>query len=285
MKPQFRDIRDRLRYVGKKHDDYDLSLFPDFLVIGPQRTGTTWLHEQLSLHPEVFIPWDKELHYFNNLEYPEYHPKHLPPVDKDLSWYLDKFVVPDDARANREAMAQKAFGRGFDPKFLGEATATYAAALHEGIIDDILTLNPDVKIITMVRNPIERAWSHAKKDLCKERKRKVDEVPDQEWLEFFNNPYQVACGHYSKFLPLWQRKIPAENLVIGRLLDVSQDPFKLLRQVYELIGLDTGEQYFPEFAKQRVNPTESAGIPEHLAAELQKLYGEEVALLKDQGLI
>ncbi|HIE71114.1 MAG TPA: hypothetical protein EYP98_13585, partial [Planctomycetes bacterium] len=59
MKPQFRDVRDRLRYVGMEREDYDLSKFPDFLIIGPQRTGTTWLHENLWQHPQVFIPWDK----------------------------------------------------------------------------------------------------------------------------------------------------------------------------------------------------------------------------------
>lgn len=44
--------------------EYD---FPDFLLIGPQRTGTTWLHRNLILHPDIYMPPEKELYYFNNL--------------------------------------------------------------------------------------------------------------------------------------------------------------------------------------------------------------------------
>ena len=130
MKPNFSEIRDRLQFVGHARDSYDLARFPDFFVIGPQRTGTTWLYRQLSLHPEVFIPTQKEIRYFNNLEYPEYHPASLPPVDRELGWYLDYFEVPDDVRAERQQQAQEMFGRDFTPKFLGEATASYGAALQ-----------------------------------------------------------------------------------------------------------------------------------------------------------
>ena len=285
MKPQFRDVRDHLRYVGMEREDYDLSKFPDFLIIGPQRTGTTWLHENLWPHPQVFIPWDKELHYFNNLEYPEFHPKSLPPVGKDLSWYLQKFEIPDEIRKNREGQSKHLYGRPFTPEKCGEATATYAAAVHEGIVEDILTLNPDVKIITMVRNPIDRAWSHAKKDLCKERKRAVKDVPREEWLEFFNQPYQIKCGHYSQFLPMWQKMIPEKNLMIGRLTDVSEEPREMLKRVYNLIGIDDDDSLLPASVAERVNPTEGAGIPEDLLGELQKIYGDEVTRLRDQGLI
>lgn len=285
MKPLFRNVRDSLRYVGKKNEDYDLLKFPDFLIIGPQRTGTTWLHENLAYHPQVFIPWDKELHYFNNLEYPEYHPKSLPPVDKDLEWYLEKFEIPENIRSQRMEHCQGSFHRPFAPEKYGEATATYAAGLHEGIISDILTLNPDVKIITMVRNPVDRAWSHAKKDLCKERKRVVADVPREEWLNFFNKEYQIKCGHYSQFLPLWEKMIPKENLMVGRFLDVSQKPRDVLRRVYHLIGIDAGDNLLPSEAAEPVNATQAAGIPEDLLGELQKIYGEEVSRLQDQGLI
>ena len=285
MKPQFRDVRDRLRYVGMEREDYDLSQFPDFLIIGPQRTGTTWLHENLFHHPQVFIPWDKELHYFNNLEYPEFHPKSLPPVDKDLSWYLEKFEIPAEIRKNRDSHSKHLYGRPFTPEKYGEATATYAAAMHEGIIEDLLALNPDVKIITMVRNPVDRAWSHAKKDLCKERKRAVKDVPREEWLGFFNQEYQIKCGHYSQFLPLWEKLIPKENLMIGRLLDVSSEPREMLKRVYNLIGIDDDESLLPAAVAERVNPTEGAGIPDDLLGELQKIYGDEVTRLREQGLI
>lgn len=295
MKPQFRDIRHHLKYVGMKRDDYDLSKFPDFLIVGPQRTATTWLHLNLNSHPQVFIPWSKELYYFNNLEHPEYHPASLPPMDRELGWYLEQFEVPNNIRENRMAHCEQVYGQPFAPQKFGEATATYAAVLHAGIIKEILTLNPDIKIILVVRNPIDRAWSHAKKDLCKERKRPIADVSREEWLRFFNNTYQVQCGHFSRFLPVWEKMIPKDNLMIVRLLDISKEPREMMERVYDLVGVDTrnsssrfwsaGASMVPRNVGEHVNLTESVGIPEDLLGELQKIYGDEVVYLRDRGLI
>ena len=41
---------------------------PDFLIIGPQRTGTTWLHAHLRFHPQIFLSEPKELYFFSSLE-------------------------------------------------------------------------------------------------------------------------------------------------------------------------------------------------------------------------
>ncbi len=43
-------------------------MFPDFLCIGAQRSGTTWLHHNLRQHPEIWMPPLKELHYFDEME-------------------------------------------------------------------------------------------------------------------------------------------------------------------------------------------------------------------------
>ena len=40
-------------------------MYPDFLIVGAQKAGTTWLHRNLRAHPQVWMPHDKELHYFD----------------------------------------------------------------------------------------------------------------------------------------------------------------------------------------------------------------------------
>jgi len=294
MKPQFRDIRDRLRYVGKKHDDYDLSSFPDFMAIGPQRTGTTWLGEQLKFHPQVFIPWQKEIHYFNNLEYPEFHPKSLPPVDKELGWYLDQFKIPEDWRRRREKDCLRETGRRFDPCAFGDLTATYAAAVHEGIIEDILTLNPALKIIVLVRDPIRRAWSHANKDLCTQRGRAVEDVPCEEWLEFIRNEYQVECGKYTTWLERWRKFVPAENLLIQPFRRIKEDPRGLLIRVHEFLGLDVSEKFVGPTVERRkaglpegmdAKATRASDIPDEVRDALEELFGDEIARLREQDML
>ncbi len=73
--------------IRQRTPDPDLSLFPNLLYLGPQRTGSTWLHSNLSRHPEVHLHRDKETFYFSTLgrpETPRYRFDHL----ED---YLDSF--------------------------------------------------------------------------------------------------------------------------------------------------------------------------------------------------
>ena len=139
MKPSFSDVRDQLRFVTSKASDLDLSVFPDFLIIGPQRTGTTWLHRNLKEHPQVFVPFQKEIYYFNNLPQPTHHPADLPPVEPDLQWYLEKFHADEEWMATREKRCLQRFGEPPDLQIRGESTATYAVDLPKKprIIDEI----------------------------------------------------------------------------------------------------------------------------------------------------
>lgn len=57
----------------------DKLTLPDFLCIGSQRAGTTWLHECLREHPDLFLPEQKELHFFNSS------------FDKGLEYYSSMF--------------------------------------------------------------------------------------------------------------------------------------------------------------------------------------------------
>jgi hypothetical protein len=285
MTSRFLQIRDRLRYVETAAADYDLGRFPDFMIIGPLRTGTTWLHEQLVEHPEVFLPTWKEVHYFNNLEHPEYHPSELRPVKQELGWYLDQFEVPGYYAKQREAACRARYGCSFAPKVFGDGSATYALGLHAGIIEEILLLNPDIKIITMVRDPIERAWSNAKKNLSRERSRDVADVPVEEWLEFICRDFQVRTGRYSEWHPTWVDLVPEENLMIGRFIDVVRDPVTLLRRAYRLLGVQDDACFVPEAASSPVNPTASADIPTKVEERLHELFDHERDRLQAAGMI
>ncbi|MFN3241877.1 MAG: sulfotransferase domain-containing protein [Planctomycetota bacterium] len=288
MKPRFADVRDKLRFVTWRSDDEpDLELFPDFMIIGPQRTGTTWLHENLIEHPQVLMLVEKELYYFNNLRTDEFHPAHLPPVQQELQWYLDFFRPTEDFVAQRERECQERYGEPYDIAVRGEGTATYAVALSRDpqILTELLTLNPRIKIMTMVRNPADRAWSHAKKDLAKLRNRNVQDVPDSEWLEFLQRDYQVACGHYTHWTRRWLERLPEEQLFVGRFDEIVSSPAKLLSRAYEFLGIRAAPAYVGKVAKQRVNPTETAEMPPAVQELLDSQYGEEIERLRAMGML
>lgn len=283
-KPRFRNVRERLRFVRTARADYDLRFFPDFMIIGPQRTGTTWLHANLVEHPQVFMPGQKELYYFNNLRGGR-HPSGLPPVEAELGWYLDFFRPAREFLKMRNKECRRRFGVRYRPKVLGEATASYAAALDSELIREILVLNPDVKILTMVRDPIERAWSHAKKDLSQLTNRAVEEVREEEWIKFFEHPYQVRCGRYSEFHSRWRSLVKPGHFFVGRFVDLNDDPVGLLMRTCEFLGIEAHEKYAGEQTRLRFNPTESASIPPALRARLEELFGKEVAALRTAGMI
>src|SRR5215207_5202714 len=149
--------------------------FPDFIGIGAQKAGTTWLHRNLQAHPEIWMPKEKELHYFDE-------------KIKQRGWVFSRLLGkrPTDKRwrrqlgsrfkqASKERSRQNAawdlryfFGRPDDGwyaslfeqgrgKVAGEATPDYAI-LDEEAIAHVHGLMPDAKIIFMMRNPIERPW-------------------------------------------------------------------------------------------------------------------------------
>ena len=103
-------------------------MLPNFLIIGVAKAGTTALSEQLGLHPQVFMAAEKEVHYFDD---------HF---DKGVAWYRSRF---DKARGKVA---------------VGEASPTYI--YDDKAIERMAELLPDAKLIVVLRNPIDRAYSH-----------------------------------------------------------------------------------------------------------------------------
>jgi hypothetical protein len=154
--------RARLRHIRVGPGAVDLSDFPDFLIVGPQRTGTTWIHENLRDHPDILWPQVKELFFFSRVKNPD-HPKF---VSADLDWYLAQFRDSIWLRTVKTALSFRSSRSVYRPCVRGEATASYAA-MDSDVIAEIVVLNPGIRAIMMIRDPIERAWSHAKKDLVR----------------------------------------------------------------------------------------------------------------------
>jgi hypothetical protein len=106
---------------------------PDFLIVGAQRSGTTYLYDLLVRHPSVSAASHKEIHFFD-LHY-----------RRGETWYRGNFP---DARRNS----------GGGASVCGEATPTYIA--YESAPRRVRGLIPDVKLIVLLREPVARSVSH-----------------------------------------------------------------------------------------------------------------------------
>jgi hypothetical protein len=144
---------------------------PDFLVVGAQRAGTTWMHRLLRQHPALWLPSVKELHYFDKPQTRRTwdDKKRRVPILKSTRyglgpWYF-KYLL---GLRNDQWYAQlfhKAQERG---QIAGEVTPAYAT-LDEGVFRRIWRMNNDVKLAFVMRDPVERAWSAVNNDRMKGR--------------------------------------------------------------------------------------------------------------------
>lgn len=253
----------------------DLARFPDFLIVGPQRTGTTWIHESLRDHPDVSWPRLKEIFFFSRLKSPN-DPKFQ---SADLEWYLRQFRDPLWFRAVKMALSLRASGAPYRPRVIGEATASYAA-MDGDLIDEIVTLNPDIRAIMMVRDPVERAWSHAKKDLVRNRGRKFEDVGEAEFVAFFRDPYQRRCAQYVLNADRWTQRLSAGHFFVGRFDDVSARPAELLRDICAFLGIRSERRFLGRVVDQPVNPTAPEPVPPRYRAMLEELLADDIDAVK-----
>lgn len=268
----------RLKHASVADPDLvDPSTFPDFFFAGPQRTGSTWLHEVLSVHPELYLSEPKELYYWNTLQDPD----HWQRTSTELEQYLRHFHDQDLIR-RREAYCEDRYRRHYRPTKYGEATASYAAAVDADVIDDILALNPDLRVVITIRNPLDRIWSHAKKDLGRtETGRNLDSVSQDEFAMFFDHKYNRRCGFYSKIIDLWREKLKPNHVFVGLFDDITRRPIEYVTDVLKFLGVDTNREYFEHRIDRNPNPTEDAGeMPEPFKSELTALYADEIDLLR-----
>lgn len=268
--------------------------FPDFIIIGPQRTGTTWLHHNLIKHPQIFMPSQKELFFFCNLIDKEAN-RHY--YSDRLEWYSDKFAsfnienLVNFLKMNVKNVVINRKPEGTLCRFRhylgnnvikGEATASYAA-MDESLIRELICLKPDIKIIMFIRHPYDRAWSHAKKDLVRESSRSFEDVTLEEFKEFFSSDYQVRCGRYTDIIEQWQKFTKKEQLFVGVFDDIKKAPKNVLKDVFSFLGVSVNENYIEDqLSATVINPTGKQPIPDAHKEILKNLFAEEIGKMNSR---
>lgn len=267
-----KDIMNKLKYVQVSSADMDLSCFPDFFVVGPHRTGTTWLYKNLRRHPQIFMSSPKEIYFFTSIKNSK-HPRY---VSNKLSWYLKLFSDSPMRFLAKNALSLFNYREYYKPKVRGEASTTYAV-MAKDLIEESLILNSDLKAIIMLRNPIDRAWSHAKMELVRDKGRKFEDVPEKEFIDFFQDSYIESCGNYTPIIENWYSILKAENIFTGIFDDISKSPHELLFKIYNFLGVKAESKYMPQLAQKRINETKKTPIPDRYRNLLEDMFKDEVA--------
>lgn len=210
---------------SKKHETK-----PDFIGIGVQKCGTTWLAARLAEHPEIYLD-KKEISFFTNHFY------------KGYGWYHDHFKHKNKCKAGEISVNYFISPRVDSPNlehyprwslqsFYKHLFRPYPAAR-----DEIKKAYPDIKVFALFRSPVDRAWSHYWMWVERRKGRNKDHlvVPFEKMFKD-DGRWIRQTGHYATFLKYWREKFPGLGIYIYD--DLKKDPAAFVASVYRFIGVD-----------------------------------------------
>jgi hypothetical protein len=253
--------------------------YPDFLCIGAQKAGTTWLDKNLRRHPDLWLPPIKETQYFNHIHLPHNRgwttrarrEKAATVLRRYLTqtpqaeWNYRHISVLGDIAAS--PVSDRWYGRIFSlaPRaaICGEIAPDYAGLPQDGI-RHILMLSPQVRVILSLRDPIERAWSHIRMT--------SDSDADLATLErgALNNDV-FARSDYPAIIARWRAFIPEERFLVLFMDDIVAKPADVLEQVCGFLGVAANERLVRR-AAQAVHVGPAKEMPPSVHARLKQRY-------------
>ena len=274
---------------------------PDFLGIGAQKAATNWLWQNLKQHPEIWMPPYKEIHYFDRaLQYPS--PSYLASPGlgarllgrakhdrefrrlfvrslassvrhrrwNELRWQLRHFAGRYDDRWYFSLFRE---GAG---KVKGEITPSYSI-LDESDVRAIHEVLPRLKVIFLMRNPIDRAWSHVRFDWTTGRFAGIDSAA--RIRAFIDSPLQSLRSDYLRTLDIWGSQFPPGQLLVGFYDDVIGRPAELLTDVHRFLGVTPLGPENGGCAEDRIFSSREREIPEELLVFLARKYRPAIEAL------
>jgi len=279
-----------------------------FLGIGTQRSATTWLDRNLRMHPQVWMPPIKELHYFdrfekNSSDYLQrdgrWEPLRLWNADVRHWWggvgqRVRRAIRRGDSR--RSSLHELAWLRRFylgHPKDMawyrglfapaagrlcGEITPAYCM-LDETTIGSIHAELPDLRILFRMRDPIDRAFSHLA--LMVRLGTLSDRMSDAEKLEFLLSPPVQRRGDYLGTLGRWQKHFPADRILVSWYDEVEEDPQDALDRVFAFLELPGLPKSSSGNVKTRANVASRDTPPASLLVPFARHMRPQIAALAD----
>lgn len=184
-----------------------------FVGIGAQKAGTTWLHSNLSAHPDIAFPEGKEVHFWDSRR------------DLGIEWYKERFS-----------------GSAIE----GDITPAYAV-LDPATIREVASHYPSIRIIYLIRNPIDRAWSSAMMAL-RRAEMSFDEASDQWFIDHFRSAASLARGDYEACIQNWLSAYPPDQILIRQFEEISSRPRQLLQEIANFVGAEPA--FFDDYCEK-----------------------------------
>ena len=242
----------------------DQRILPSFIIIGAQRCGTTSLYDYLSNHPQILPSPVKELFYFDDY------------YKRPLNWYRSFFPTKKECEKLEEKLKL--------PVITGEASPSYF--FNPYTPKRIKETLPDVKLLLVLRNPVERAYSHynhikrlGREELSFEEALKKEEErikEDCEKLKVDENyaapkrrDYSyVARGFYAAQLKVWLQYFSREQILVVQSEEFYEKTEEVYGKIVSFLGLKP--YTLPEFAAK--NSLKYSKMKKETREQLEKIF-------------
>lgn len=272
-----------------------MSVKIDFIGIGAHKSGTSWLYENLKDLPDFSFTPLKEIHFFDR--YNKYPSPNLLSEDKLTNRIRDKKWLKNATNTLQLKIIAKnknEFKWYFNYYFSnynsnwykslfkslkgikGEITPAYAI-LDKNDVEYMYRVAPATKIIFLLRNPIERAWSHCRFDMAKGyipnylKNNKLEDL-----ISFIDSPTQDLRTNYVQTIRNYLTYFNNSQILIGFYDAIIDNPQGILEEIVEFIGGDSSQIKNHCKLEQKINISPPADIPDII---------QEVLIDKYAGLI
>jgi hypothetical protein len=227
----------------------EVGALPDFVIIGAQKGGTSFLYHLLTRHPLVEPAARKELHFFDNPEL----------FDHGAEWYRRCFLRLSAEDGQRS--------------ITGEATPYYL--FDPPVAKRMAEIVPKARLIALLRNPIDRAYSHYQMQV----KRGTEPRTFEEAIERQHSSY-MSRGIYVDQLLRWFEFFSKEQMLILKSEDFFERPIETLKVVLTFLDLPDWQPEASELQqrrhsgtyKQEMDPSTRQRLEAYFEPYNQRLY-------------
>lgn len=235
---------------------------PDFIIAGAPRCGTTWLYQVLSQHSLIYLA--------------------KPPTPEPKFFLVDRLY-------NRgiEYYKNTWFSNIGTAQFCGEKSTNY---LESQIAAERISLHcPNVKLIFMLREPVERAWSNYQwskmngyevesfQDALRLEERREEHVPNS--LRYARPHALFSRGLYATLLQPYFDLFPDGHIVCLKYEDIVERPLELVHRIHEFLQVPSMPAH-ADVGVVNASNKHDVGVPGELRKRLEDLYAPHNARLQ-----
>jgi hypothetical protein len=291
--PWFSRLCDIIRNIdmrpGEKNKNTMTKDKPDFLCIGAQKAGTSWLYVNLLRNGHIWMPPIKELHYFDHMFCPanrRWTTRHIQTlaakilekerisesgINEDYIKYIDTLAT---GNLFSEEWYKSAFSYCVDTTCIyGDITPEYSCLPEKGI--EYIRKYYSPKIIYIIREPFSRIVSQLRMNAL--RKNFAIDADESQWKTLISE-LDHSRGDYKTYIPLWNKYFAEKDILYMPFGLITADSTKFLRTVEKFLDVENIAE--SEILKHKVWASKEYPIPESILNYCHEVTFEQSEFLR-----